>query len=73
MLRHYLRLLSVPLSLLAVYISLFIVWEAFDLPSAEMLGNAVKGWFSVYGLPALFVSAIIEGAPSSAVTSPACS
>src|SRR3989344_4441336 len=62
MLRHYLRLLSVPLALLAVYISLFIVWEMFDLPATQELGRMVKGWFNAYGLPALFVSAIIEGA-----------
>lgn len=61
MFRHYLRLLSVPLSLLAIYISLFIVWEIFSLPAAQELGRMVKEWFSAYGLPALFVSAIIEG------------
>ena len=61
MFRYYLRLLSVPLSLLALYISLFIVWEIFDLPAAQELGQMVKEWFGTYGLPALFISSIIEG------------
>lgn len=59
--RHYLKLLSVPLLLLVLSWSLRIVWEVFDLPEAEAMEAVARQWFDQYGLPALFASALIEG------------
>jgi len=59
--KHYLKLLSVPLLLLVLSFSLQIVWNIFGLPPAEELTKIAGQWFDVYGLPALFVSAILEG------------
>jgi len=59
--KYYLRLLSIPLSFLVLFSSLHILWEVFGLPSPEELTTLAQSWFDTYGLPAVFVSAIIEG------------
>lgn len=59
--KHYIKLLSVPLLLLALSLSLRIVWDIFNLPPAEELAEIARQWFELYGLPVLFVSAIFEG------------
>lgn len=59
--KHYLKLLSIPLLLLALSWSLRIVWDIFSLPPAEELTETAKQWFESYGLPVLFGSAVIEG------------
>jgi membrane protein DedA with SNARE-associated domain len=58
--KYYLKLLSIPLSFLALYLSLSIIWIIFNLPSPEELANIVKDLFGTYGLPVLFFSSIIE-------------
>jgi membrane-associated protein len=57
---HYLKLLSIPLTLLVIYVSLSVAWQVFSLPPAEELAVMVRGWFGAYGLPVLFVSSIVE-------------
>lgn len=59
--KYYLKLLSPPLTLLLVFISLWIIWWVFNLPPAEELARSVEGLFDKYGLPVILVSAIIEG------------
>jgi len=59
--KYYLRLLSLPLSFLGLFISLFIVWKIFDLPSAEILIEKIGVFFDSYGLIVFFISALIEG------------
>ncbi|RJQ29017.1 hypothetical protein C4565_02710 [Candidatus Parcubacteria bacterium] len=59
--KYYLKLLSLPLSLLALFLSLNIIWRVFDLPPAEVFAQQVEVWFRSYGLIVLFISAFIEG------------
>ena len=59
--KHYLKILSVPLLFLILYTSLNLVWKIFDLPPTEELIKVVKGWFDAYGAPALFFSSFLEG------------
>ncbi len=59
--KYYLKLLSLPLSLLATFLSLFIAWRLFDLPSTEILTEHINTWFDSYGLIIIFISACIEG------------
>lgn len=59
--KHYIKLLSVPLLLLVLSWSLRIVWNIFSLPPAEELAEMARQWFELYGLPVLFASAVVEG------------
>lgn len=59
--KYYLKLLSIPLSLLFVFVSLFLIWKIFDLPETEILLFYIDAWFNKYGLSILFISALIEG------------
>lgn len=59
--KYYLKLFSLPLSFLLLCLSLWVVWHIFKLPSADVLANTIKSWFDTYGLPVVFLSAIIEG------------
>lgn len=59
--RHYLKLLALPLLFLVVTSTLTLAWKIFDLPETEALTRVVGEWFDKYGLPALFFSSILEG------------
>lgn len=59
--KYYLRLLSLPLTLLVTFITLFALWKIFDLPSAEILVEKIGKFFDSYGLIVFYVSALIEG------------
>ena len=59
--RHYLQLLATPLLFLVLFGSLSIMWSVFDLPPVRELAENIEGWFDIYGLPVLFVSAVVEG------------
>ncbi len=60
-LRYYAALLAMPLFFLALFGSLFVVWEIFNLPPSEAILGIAEGWFDQFGLIALFFSALIEG------------
>jgi len=59
--KYYLKLFSLPLSFLFLFLSLQLIWNIFNLPSTEVLLAQVKFWFDLYGLPVLFISAFVEG------------
>jgi membrane protein DedA with SNARE-associated domain len=59
--RYYIKLLAIPLLLLVLFSSLFIIWKVVDLPPTDELVEIVKVWFDRYGLPFIFLSSIIEG------------
>lgn len=59
--KHYLKLLSIPLLVLLLSWSVRIAWNIFDLPSAEALEETLGRWFAQYGLPIFLVSSILEG------------
>lgn len=58
---YYLKLLSLPLSVLALSISLRLIWGLFDFPPLEVLLPQLKELLGDYGLPILLVSAMLEG------------
>ena len=59
--KYYLKLLSLPLYFLILFISLFVIWNIFDLPSAEVLSQHIEFYFDKFGLIVLLISAFIEG------------
>jgi membrane protein DedA with SNARE-associated domain len=59
--RYYARLLYMPLTAVVVFVTLFLVWELFDLPPADVVMQKIQVLFDLYGLPVLFLSSIIEG------------
>jgi len=54
-------ILSVPCSLLALYLVFWAVWRFLDLPSDESLMATIGDFFSRYGLWVVFISSLIEG------------
>ncbi len=56
-----LKILSMPLSLMAVYILVYLLWSYFNLPKDEQLIEITTNWFKHYGLWIIFISAILEG------------
>lgn len=60
-LTEILKLLSVPLILAAIYLSMYVVWKIFGLPTDTEMLVIVKEWFFRYGLWIVFVAALIEG------------
>lgn len=59
--KEILKLLSIPLVLMLIYISMNIVWRLFNMPTNDELLLIVKVWFSDYGLWIVFIGALIEG------------
>ncbi|TSC60550.1 MAG: hypothetical protein LiPW15_428 [Parcubacteria group bacterium LiPW_15] len=59
--KEILKFLSIPLVLMGIYLSMYILWKAFNLPSDDQMLAIVKEWFSKYGLWIVFVGALIEG------------
>lgn len=60
-LKDFLKLISIPLSLLLFYLSLVLVWKIFNLPSEEELLRIAKEYFAHYGLWLVFFGALLEG------------
>lgn len=60
--KKLLRTLTLPLIFLIVLLTLDLLWFIFRLPDTTHLIAAVRQYFDRYGLLAIFVSAIIEGA-----------
>ncbi len=59
--RRVLKLLSMPLILLAAYLMLSAIWRLAGLPPDSELQGIVKGYFDQYGLWIVLIGALIEG------------
>jgi len=59
--KEAIKLLSVPLVLVVIYLVMYAVWRILGLPDDEHLLVIVREWFSRYGLWIVFISALIEG------------
>jgi membrane protein DedA with SNARE-associated domain len=59
--KEFFKLLSIPLILIVVYLSMYVLWKILNLPTDDQLLVIVREWFSKYGLWIVFVSALIEG------------
>lgn len=57
----FLKILGLPLVVLAVFLSLRAVWKIFDLPQEDELVEMTRRYFDLYGYGIVFVSAMIEG------------
>lgn len=57
----FLKILGLPLVVLAVFLSLRAVWKIFDLPPEDELIEITRRYFDLYGYGIVFVSAMIEG------------
>lgn len=55
------ELISIPLVLMAVYLSMLIIWGLFNLPRGESIIPSIQNYFSQYGLWIVLISALIEG------------
>ncbi len=60
-LKNILKVLSGPILLLAFYLTFFILWKIFGLPSDDRMIMIVTDFISRYGLIVVFIAAIIEG------------
>ncbi len=59
--KEILKLLSIPLILIGIYLSMYLVWKVLNLPTDDQLLIIVREWFVRYGLWIVFISALIEG------------
>jgi membrane protein DedA with SNARE-associated domain len=59
--KDWLKLLSLPLSLVALGLTYFLVWHIFNLPQGEDLMRIIQGLFDKHGLWIIFVCALAEG------------
>ncbi len=59
--RYYRKLLAMPIVLLIVLVSVYAIWEIFNLPPAEVFAEQAGRWFNDYGLIIVFLVAILEG------------
>jgi membrane protein DedA with SNARE-associated domain len=55
------KLLIIPLTLFAVFLSLYLVWILIDLPSQQRLIEIATGFFERYGLITVVIAAVLEG------------
>ncbi len=59
--KEILKLLSIPLTLMIIYLSMALLWKLFNFPNPEELVNIITNYFNSYGLWIVFISALIEG------------
>jgi membrane-associated protein len=59
--KELLRIISVPLTFLVIYLTMILFWKLFGLPSPEELVSIITGYFDRYGLLVIFLSSLIEG------------
>jgi len=57
----FIKIISIPLILLVIYLSMYLIWGILGLPKESELLLIVKDYFSKYGLYIVFISALIEG------------
>lgn len=56
-----LKLIAIPLSLMAVYLLVMILWRFFNLPQEEEFMTMARSGFDRYGMWVVFCSALVEG------------
>ena len=61
MLRRTLRIIAFPLAVLGVFVLLYAIWLALDLPPEETMVAAAKFYLDRYGIVIVLVSAYLEG------------
>ena len=59
--KENLKLLTIPLILMAIYLTMVLFWKLFSFPPPEELVIIVTNYFNQYGLWIVFISALIEG------------
>lgn len=59
--KEIVKLLTIPLVLLGIYVSMVFLWKIFSFPSPEELVEVTASYFEKYGLWIVFISALIEG------------
>ena len=61
MMRQTLRIIALPLGILATFLVLYAIWVALDLPPEETLIGIAKGYLDRYGVAIVLVGAYLEG------------
>ena len=61
MFKNYLKKLSLPLTCIAIVLSLSLIWHLFDFPPREEMIVMAKSYFEQYGLVTVFLASLIEG------------
>ena len=56
-----LRLIAFPLAVLAVFLVLYALWIALDLPPEETIIDLARGYLDRYGVVVVLISAYLEG------------
>lgn len=59
-LKEVLKLISLPLILLAVILVSFLLWKTFSLPDSEQIKLTFQQFFQTYGLIAIFIAGVLE-------------
>lgn len=59
--RRILRIVALPLAVLAVFLLLYAVWLALDLPPEETIVEIARGYLDRYGVVIVLISAYLEG------------
>ena len=59
--KSFLKVISIPLILLVIYLAMYVVWKLLGLPDDSELLVIVKDSFARYGPVVVFISALIEG------------
>lgn len=58
---YLLKIFSVPLIMLAIYLSMVLLFKMLDLPVGNEFVEIIKGYFDKYGPWMVFISALLEG------------
>lgn len=56
-----LQVIAMPLFFLALLITIYALWNAFNLPRTDEIILMMQGWFQTYGLWLMSVNGLIEG------------
>lgn len=59
--RRTLRIVALPLAVLATFLLLYAVWLALDLPPEETILEIARGYLDRYGVVIVLISAYLEG------------
>jgi len=59
--KEILKLSTIPLVLMGIYLSMIFLWKLFSFPPPEELVIIVSSYFEKYGLLIVFIAALIEG------------